>query len=318
MSKKDNGCNDFKKENSNLNISSKVTEYNSEIMEKNSIKGLDKTFIDQISNDISGINKIDFENNLIVINKNNLKEINSINKEVTKKINTFQKQKKGEIINIFSNNKFYYYTHNDITNAINKSYGIYNKNIENSYDDNFIYNMKFPNEVIEKFFERKKNKKKEKENKDNELYMNSFGINPLERLKEIQEKLNDAPPTSKNSKISIKQFKTNQRKLKEEDYKIQNYIKLFPVFNCPENNIFKINQYYYYNRINDDKNVNTPKNNSFNNNKNKNIKIKEKANKENEEIQENIMDKQAKIKNKFINKKRNKSKNKDNKNYCEV
>ena len=138
--------------------------------------------------------------------------------------------------------------------------------------------------------------------------MNSFGINPLERLKEIQEKLNDAPPTSKNSKISIKQFKTNQRKLKEEDYKIQNYIKLFPVFNCPENNIFKINQYYYYNRINDDKN----------NNKNKNIKIKEKANKENEEIQENIVDKQAKNKNKFINKKRNKSKNKDNKNYCEV
>ena len=178
--------------------------------------------------------------------------------------------------------------------------------------------MKFPNEVIEKFFERKKNKKKEKENKDNELYMNSFGINPLERLKEIQEKLNDAPPTSKNSKISIKQFKTNQRKLKEEDYKIQNYIKLFPVFNCPENNIFKINQYYYYNRINDDKNVNICKNSSFNNNKNKNIKIKEKANKENEEIQENIVDKQAKNKNKFINKKRNKSKNKDNKNYCEV
>ena len=322
MIKNDNGSDGFKKENSSTNLSSKVTAYNSEILEKNSIKELEKPIIEQINNDINGINKIDLEKNLIVINKTNLKEINTINKEITKKNNSSQKQKKGAIINIFSNNKFYY-MHKDITNAINKSYGIYQKNIDNSFDDNcnkIINNMKFPNELIEKFFERKKNKKKEnKENKDNDLLMNSFGINPLGRLKEIQEKMNDSPPNTKNNKISIKQFKTNQRKLKEEDYKIQNYIKLFPVFNCPENNIFKFNQYYYYNRINDDKNINTFKNSSLNNiNKNKKNKIKEKINKESEENDEDTIKRRLKNKNKFINKKRNKSKNKENKNNCDV
>ena len=320
MSKKDNGSNDFKKENSNMNLSSKLTEYKSDFLEKNSINELEKPFFDDINSDINCINKIDLEKNLIVINKNNLKEINTLNKEITKKNNLSQKQKKGEIINIFSNNKFYY-THKDITNAINKSYGIYKKNIENSYNDNYNkikYNMKFPNELIEKFFERKKNKKKENKDKDkdNDLYMNSFGINPLDRLKDIQEKMNDAPPTTKNNKISIKQFKINQRKLKEEDYKIQNYIKLFPVFNCPEHNIFKLNQYYYYNRINDDKNINMFKNTSISNNKNK--KNKEKIDKDNQENEGNIIDRHIKNKNKFINKKRNKTKNKENKNYYEV
>ena len=325
MIKKDNGSNTLKKEdnNSNMNISSKVTEYNSEIMEKNSIKELEKQNIDKINDDINCINKIDLEKNLIVINKDSLKEINSLNKEIMKKNNSSQKQKKGEIINIFSNNKFYY-THKDITNAINKSYGIYKKNIENGLnDDNFIQiknNSKFPNELIEKFFERKKIRKKEF-NKDNDLLMNSFGINPLERLKEIQEKMKDTFPNSKNNKISIKQFKTNQRKLKEEDYKIQKYIKLFPVFNCPENNIFKYNQFYYYNRINDDKNINLFKNTSLNtnnNNKNKKNKIKEKIIKEKDENDEDTIERHTKNKNKFINKKRNKSKNKENKNNSDV
>ena len=156
------------------------------------------------------VDKIDLDKNLIVLNKKNLKEMNMINKEINKKNQLIHK--KGEIINIYGNNKFYY-TNQDITNTINKSYGFFSKNLE-SQDENFgkiKYNIKFPNDVIEKFFERKKIKKKE--NKDNNnYYINSFGNNPLERLKEIQEKLNDPAPTTKNTKITLKQFKTNQKK----------------------------------------------------------------------------------------------------------
>ena len=256
------------------------------------------------------INKIDLDNNLIVLNKKNLKEINVINKENTKKNKI--SQKKGEIINIYGNNKFYY-TNKDIANTINKSYDIYNKKINNSYENSgkIQYNMKFPNDVIEKFFERKKSKKKE--NKDNNNYINSFGCNPLERLKEIQEKLNDAPPVSKNNKITVKKFKTSQKKLKEEDYKIQNYIKLFPVFNTIEGKIFKSNQFYYYNRIYDDKNNYYIKKKKISNGKNK---MSEEIEKEKDESEEDTIDRHNKKK--FINKKRNKSKNKENKNQCEV
>ena len=256
----------------------------------------------------NGINKIDKENNLIVLNKKNLKELNGISKEINKK-NSLS-QKKGETINIFGNKKFYY-TNKDINNTINKSYDIYTKKIENLYENSgtIISNMKFPNEVIEKFFERKKSKKKE--NKDSN-YFNLFGNNPLERLKEIQEKLNDSPPT-KNGKIGIKQFKTNQKKLKDEDYKIQNYLKLFPVFNCPELKIFKFNQFYYYNRIYEDKNNYYNKKRKNNNNKNK---TKEEVEKEKDESEEDTINRINKKK--FINKKRNKSKNKESKNYCEV
>ena len=255
----------------------------------------------------NGVNKVDLDKNLIVLNKSNLKEINLTKKETNKKNKT--SLKKGEIINIFGNNKFYY-TNKDINNTINKSYEIYTKKFE-SHNENFgsiKFNMKFPNDVIEKFFERKKSKKKE--NKDNINYINSFGLNPLERLKEIQEKINDEPPTIKNGKLTIKQFKTNQRKLKEEDIKIQNYIKFFPVFNSIDQKIFKSNQFYYYNRIYDDK---TNYYNKIYNNKNK---IKEEINKEKEESEEDTINRH--IKKKMINKKRNRSKNKENKNNCEI
>jgi hypothetical protein len=330
MKEKDNGILDSSKEKSDMNISPKETEDKSSIVDKNNEKSdeisnkneeIQKIKIKDQNQNINlkeeknqikiknGINKIDFEKNVIVLNKKNLKELNIINKEINKKNQTTQK--KGEIINIFGNNKFYY-TNKDINNTINKSYDIYTKKLENSYDNSgkIKYNMKFPNEVIEKFFERKKNKRKE--NKDNNNYMNSFGCNPLERLKEIQERLNDAPPTSKNSKISVKQFKMNQKKLKEEDYKIQNYIKLFPVFNCPEHKIFKINQFYYYNRIYEDKNNYYNKKRKNSNSKNK---MKEEIEKEKCESEEDTINRH--IKKKFINNKRNKSKNKENKNECE-
>ena len=294
--------------------SNKLEEDLNMLNNKNKIKINKKVKLKVIQNDNikkenkNGINKIDFGKNLIILNKKNLKEVNDINK---KNQNT---QKKGETINIFGSNRFYY-TNKDISNTINKSYDIYTKKLENSYEKSGMikYNMKFPNEVIEKFFERKKSKKKENKDSGNNYFMTSFGTNPLERLKEIQERLNDAPPTTKGNKISVKQFKTNQKKLKEEDSQIQNYIKLFPVFNCPEHKIFKINQFYYYNRIYEDKNnfYNKKRNNI--NNKNKNKEEAEKV--ENESEEDTI---KRHIKKKFINKKRYKSKNKENKSTCEV
>ena len=37
---------------------------------------------------------------------------------------------------------------------------------------------------------------------------------------------------------------------------LQKYIKSFPVFNCPESKIFKLNQYFTFNKITEDKNIN--------------------------------------------------------------
>ena len=108
--------------------------------------------------------------------------------------------------------------------------------------------------------------------------------------------MNDPAPTTKNTKITLKQFKTNQKKLKEEDYKIQNYIKFFPVFNCPEHKIFKLNEFFYYNRIYDDKNNYYNKKPKNNNSKNK---IKEEVEKEKDESEEDTIDRH--IKKKFIN-----------------
>ena len=323
ISEKSNEILDKNKKDQEIKNAFEQREDNNIINGKNRIKNVRITKLNENENikEIKGdrnqlktkncINKIDLEKNLIVLNKKNLKELNVINKEINKKNQTTQK--KGEIINIFGNNKFYY-TNNDITSTIIKSYDIYTKKIENPYENsgNIKYNMNFPNEIIEKFFERKKNKKKE--NKDNNP-LNLFGNNPLERLKEIQEKLNDSPPAAKNSKISVKQFKTNQKKLKEEDYKIQNYIKLFPVFNSPEHKIFKFNQFYYYNRIYEDKNNYYNKKRINNGSKNK---TKEEIDKEKEKDESEEDTIKRHIKKKFINKKRNKSKSKDNKNYSEA
>ena len=98
--------------------------------------------------------------------------------------------------------------------------------------------------------------------------------------------------------------------LKEEDSKIQNYIKFFPVFNSIDQKIFKSNQFFYYNRIYDDKNNYY---NKINNNKNK---MKEETAKEKDESEEDTINRH--IKKKFVNKKRNRSKNKENKNNCEI
>ena len=49
--------------------------------------------------------------------------------------------------------------------------------------DQIQYNAKFPNEIIENFFIKKRNKIKEK---SNYIYTISFVINPLEKIKDIK------------------------------------------------------------------------------------------------------------------------------------
>ena len=180
--------------------------------------------------------------------------------------------------------------------------------------DQIEYNSKFPNEIIENFFEKKRNKNKEKSNYNCTI---SFGNNPLEKIKDIQNSLIEPPPPLKNIKITNKQFKINQKNLKEQNILLQKYIKSFPVLNCPESKIFKLNQYYYFNKINDDKNINNF--NFFNNDFNKNIKnnfnnkIKQEEdeinkNKDKEESEEETINRH--IKKKFLSKKRIKSKSK--------
>lgn len=162
---------------------------------------------------------------------------------------------------------------------------------------------------------KKRNKNKEKNNYN---YTISFGNNPLEKIKDIQNSLIEPPPPPKNIKITNKQFKINQKNLKEQNILLQKYIKSFPVLNCPESKIFKLNQYYYFNKINDDKNINNF-NNFFNNDFNKNIKnnfnnkIKQESddinkNKDKEESEEETINRH--IKKKFLSKKRIKNKNK--------
>ena len=101
--------------------------------------------------------------------------------------------------------------------------------------------------------------------------------------------------------MSIKQYKINQKNLREQNILLQNYIKTLPVLNCPETKIFKVNQYYSFNKINDDKKANL-----FNKGCNKSIKSNYYYNnKEKEESEEETIDRH--IKKKFINKKRNSS-----------
>ena len=158
-------------------------------------------------------------------------------------------------------------------------------------------NSEFPKEVIEKFFEKKRNKK------INYNYISSFGINPLESIKEIQNIL-PSSNNQKNSKKSSKLYKINIKNLKEKNTLLQNYIKSFPVLNCPDSKIFKLNKNFFFNKINNDiyknnfKNIN---NKTIKNNNNLNIG----NNNEKEESEEETINRH--IKKKFINKKRNKS-----------
>lgn len=241
------------------------------------------------------INNIDFINNTIIISKQNLKELNNINKDIRNdKKNEFS-SKKGEIINLFVNEKINY--NRDINNSIKNIFGYFADNNFYSSLEGFGQiksNCLFPNDLIEKFLEKKRNNSKEK-NENNCL--SSFGNNPLQALKDIQKNLIQYT-SQKNNKLSIKQFKINQKNIKEQNIHLQNYIKTLPVLNCPESKIFKTNQYYIFNKINDDKNMNNINKN------NKNIKTNNFFNKEKEENEEEeTIDRHKKKK--FINKKRN-------------
>ena len=104
--------------------------------------------------------------------------------------------------------------------------------------------------------------------------------------------------------MSSKQMKINQKNLKEQNILLQKYIKALPVFNFPENKIFKSNKIYFFNKVNNDK-IMLNNNNRLNKNikNNTNLNCNNAQNKE--ESEEETMDRY--IKKKFINKKRNKS-----------
>ena len=241
----------------------------------------------------NGINNIDFDKNIIIINKKDLK---NICKEIkNEKKNEFIK--KGEIINIIINENTNY--NKDLNNSIKTSYEFFSHNFSDSFDNSgqLKSNCEFPNEVIEKFFEKKRNKK------NNYNYILSFGSNPLESMKEVQNNILSSSNTQKNSKISAKQNKINMKNLKEKNIHLQNYIKSFPVLNCPDTKIFKFNKNYFFNKINDNKIKNNLKNITNKNIKNNNNLNIVDNNNEKEESEETI---QRYIKKKFINKKRNK------------
>ena len=101
---------------------------------------------------------------------------------------------------------------------------------------------------------------------------------------------------------------------------LQKYIKSFHVFNCPESKIFKLNQYYTFNKITEDKNINIINNvlnKSIKKNNSYSMEIKEEEEKE-EKYNKNKMKDDSEeetinryFKKKMINKKRSKSKNKN-------
>ena len=261
------------------------------------------------------INNIDFDNNIIVLNKHHLKELNNIKKKIKNEKKNELISKKGEIINMRINEKFNY--NKDVSNSIKTSYEYLTDNFSDSFDN--FYQIKsnndFPNEIIEKFLERKRNKKKKKNNYNN---IPSFGKNPLESLKNIQNDLIDTSPPPKGSKLSLKQYKLNKKNLKDQNNMLQKYIKSFPVFNCPESKIFKLNQYYTFNKITEDKNINIINNvlnKSIKKNNSYSMEIKEEEeekynkNKLKDDSEEETINRY--FKKKMMNKKRSKSKNKN-------
>ena len=269
-----------------------------ELFSKNYINNKNNNFKNE-NNDLNnknGINNIDFEKNIIVINKQNLKDLDIICEELK---NEKKKEfiKKGEIINIIINENINF--NKNLNSSIKTSYEYFSHSFLDSFDNSGMLksNTEFPNEVIEKFFEKKTNKK------NNYNYISSFGINPLESIKELQNNIISFNNTQKNTKISSKQNKINMKNLKEQNILLQNYIKSFPVLNSPDSRIFKLNKNYFFNKINDDKNKNNFKNINNKNMKN-NINLNNENNNEKEESEEETINRH--IKKKFINKKRNK------------
>ena len=105
------------------------------------------------------INKIDFDKNIIVLNKLNLKELNNINKDLKNEKKNDLASKKGEVINMLINEKFNY--NKEVSNSIKTSYEYLTDSFLDPFDNfgQINSNNDFPNEIIDKFLERKRNKK---------------------------------------------------------------------------------------------------------------------------------------------------------------
>jgi len=280
---------DFNQKNANNNYNANLRNDNHSLYNKNCI------------------NNIDFNKNIITINKINLKELNLINRELKNEKKSELQSKKGEILNIYINDKFNY--DKEVTNSIKKTHEYFSTNFSSSFNtfNQIKSNMEFPKEVINAFFDKKRNKIKEKNISNcNNSQKSSFGINPLEALKDVQKNLRGVINSSKSNKMTMRQIKVNKKIYKEQNIRWQKYIKSLPVVNCPDPKIFKLSQFYFFNKVDDDNDIkflNGELNNkNINNNENivNRIKDKEKEDSEEETINRHI-------KKKFINKKRNKS-----------
>jgi hypothetical protein len=133
------------------------------------------------SNNKNCINNIDFDKNIITINKQNLKELNNINKEIKIEKKNELTSKKGEIINIYVNEKFNY--NKDISNLIKTSFEyIAGNNFYSSFEDyeQIKSNSLFPNEIIKKFLEKKS---KRMNDEDLKKYSNKIPVNILDLMK---------------------------------------------------------------------------------------------------------------------------------------
>lgn len=253
-------------------------EYNHHIF-NNTEKGENS---DTNENDINqkenGINDIDKNHNTIIINKQKLKEINNVKKE-----NKSEKKyqcRKGEIINLLINEKINNSNY-DTNNLIKSSYGHLENNT--NFLENFeifgkiSYNSEFPEKLTEKFLERKRFREGD---------LNSFGENPLTKLKNVQNLMLEHQ--TKNNKSLPKNNKDSKKNLKEQNIHLQKYIKSIPVIDCFDTELFQFNHYYTFNKINDEKNVNH--NNGINNKENKSNKTKSEASEENniQNIDQNI------------------------------
>ena len=187
---------------------------------------------------------------------NNMKKFNftSRNNNFTskKKIKYFQDnnknnfQAKGERINMTVKEKPP--SLENITKKIKISYSNFTEKFDDVYDISWQIgsNCRFPDKLIKNFLGKKTKEK---------LYSFSFGENPLECLKDIQNNMTDPPPAK--NKIYTKNIKFNHKQNKDQNIFLQKYIKSLPVFYPPDESFFKNQNFFNINKIDKDKNIMT-------------------------------------------------------------
>lgn len=164
---------------------------------------------------------------------------------------------KAEMINILIKEKS-----NNFENEQKKVLNSYSSFFSEFNDEcNYLWeigsNCKFPEKIIKNFLGKK--------TKEKDINL-SFGDNPLEYLKDIQNNMTDPPP-AKNKSFS-KNGKFNQKQNKDQNFMLQKCIKNLPVFYPPDDTIFQKDNYFIFNRIYNDSYIN---NNSIDINEDKKL-----------------------------------------------